>query len=98
MTLFFTDNKGKNGLFNIGTGKARTWNDLVTAIFNSMDKNINIEYIDLPEHLVLKYQYFTEAKLNGIKKAGYRKPINSLEDGIADYVKNFLLPGKYLGK
>ncbi len=98
MTLFFADNKDKNGLFNIGTGKARTWNDLVTAIFNSAGKKVNIEYIELPEHLVLKYQYFTEAKTDGIKKAGYREPVHSLEDGIADYVKNFLLPGKYLGK
>ncbi len=97
MTLYFLDNKDKNGLFNVGTGKARSWNDLVTAIFYSMDKKINIEYIDLPEHLVKKYQYFTEAKLEKIKKAGYQKPIFSLEDGVADYVKNYLMKDKYLG-
>lgn len=97
MTLFFLDNKDKNGLFNVGTGKARTWNDLVTAIFNSMGKKINIEYIELPEHLVEKYQYFTEAKTDKIKKAGYRQKISSLEDGVADYVKNYLITGKYLG-
>ena len=97
MTLFFLDNKDKNGLFNIGSGKARTWNDLVAAIFNAMNKQVNIEYIELPEHLVEKYQYFTEAKLDKIKKAGYSKPISSLEDGVIDYVKNYMLKNKYLG-
>ncbi len=98
MTLFFLDKKDKNGIFNVGTGKARTWKDLVTAIFNSTGKDVNIEYIDLPEHLVLKYQYFTEAKLDKIKKAGYQKPLHTLEEGVADYVKNYLMPEKYLGK
>ncbi len=98
MTLFFMDKKDKNGIFNVGTGKARTWKDLVTAIFDSTGKDVNIEYIELPEHLVLKYQYFTEARLDKIKKAGYQHPLHSLEDGVADYVKNYLVPDKYLGK
>ena len=97
MTLFFLDNKDKNGLFNVGSGKARTWNDLVTAIFNALGKPVNIEYIDLPEHLAAKYQYFTEAKLDRIKKAGYTNSIRSLEEGVTDYVKNYLLGEKYLG-
>ncbi len=97
MTLFFLENKDKNGLFNAGSGKARTWNDLVTAIFNAMDKPVYIEYIDLPENLAGKYQYFTEAKLEKIKKASYSKKINSLENGVTDYVKNYLLKNKYLG-
>ena len=98
MTLFFLDKKDKNGLFNVGTGIARTWNDLVTAIFNSTGKDVNIEYINLPEHLKLKYQYFTEAKLDKIKKAGYQNPLYSLEEAVADYVKSYLLPDKYLGR
>ncbi|OGU79998.1 MAG: ADP-glyceromanno-heptose 6-epimerase [Ignavibacteria bacterium RBG_16_35_7] len=97
MTLFFLDKPNINGLFNLGTGNARTWNDLVTAIFNSLNKTVNIEYIDLPEHLRNKYQYFTEANANKIKKAGYNVPTTSLEDGVADYVKNYLLGKQYLG-
>ena len=96
MTLFFMDHKNKNGLYNVGSGKARTWNDLVTALFNALDKPVNIGYIDLPEYLADKYQYFTEAKLDKIKKAGYTKNISSLEEGITDYVKNYLVPDKYL--
>ncbi len=97
MTLFFLDNQKINGIFNAGSGKARTWNDLVTALFNAVGKPVNIEYIDLPLHLAEKYQYFTEANLDKIKSSGYNKPITSLEEGINDYVKNFLLKSVYLG-
>jgi ADP-L-glycero-D-manno-heptose 6-epimerase len=97
MTLFFLDKKDKNGLFNIGSGKARTWNDLVKAIFNALDKEVKIEYVDMPKHLAEKYQYFTEAKLDKIKKAGYANPLISLENGVTDYIKNYLLKEKYLG-
>lgn len=97
MTLYFLEKKDKNGLFNVGTGKARTWNDLVTALFNAVEKPVNIEYIDMPEELTGKYQYHTEADLSKIKNAGYSKEITSLEDGVTDYVKNFLLRDKYLG-
>lgn len=97
MTLFFLDNPDRNGIYNVGTGKARTWIDLVTAIFKALEKEVNIEFIDLPEHLTEKYQYFTEAKLDKIKKAGYSDPLTSLEDGVTDYVKNYLLKNKYLG-
>ena len=61
MTLYFLDNPDKNGIFNVGAGKASTWNDLVTSLFNAVGKPVNIEYIDLPSHLAEKYQYFTEA-------------------------------------
>jgi ADP-L-glycero-D-manno-heptose 6-epimerase len=97
MTLHFLDNKNINGLFNIGSGQARTWNDLVTALFKAMEKPVNIEYIDLPDHLGDKYQYFTEANLSKLKSAGYKKEITSLENGINDYVKNYLLSKMYLG-
>jgi ADP-L-glycero-D-manno-heptose 6-epimerase len=97
MTLFFLDKPNISGLFNLGTGKARTWNDLVTAIFKALNKPFNIEYVDLPGPLREKYQYFTEANMNKIKKAGYCIPIKSLEDGVADYVKNYLLGKLYLG-
>lgn len=96
MTLFFIDNN-KSGLFNVGTGKARTWNDLVGSIFKSMGKQVNIEFIDLPEEIADRYQYFTEAKMERIKKAGYSKKFSSLENGVADYVKNHLMKDLYLG-
>lgn len=98
MTLHFLENKDQNGLFNVGTGKARTWNSLITALFNAIGKPVNIEYVDMPEHLVSKYQYFTEAKLEKIKKAGYTNPISSLEDSVTDYVKNYLMKEKFLGE
>lgn len=97
MTLYFLDNKDKNGLFNIGAGKARTWNDLVKSLFDAMGKPVNIEYINLPDTLADKYQYFTEANLDKLKSAGYNKPTTSLENGVADYVKNYLLRDSYLG-
>lgn len=96
MTLYFLENRNLGGIYNIGSGKARTWNDLVTAIFNAMNKPVNIEYIDMPETLRGKYQYFTEACLDKIRSAGYTNNITSLEDGVEDYVRNFLMQEKYL--
>lgn len=97
MTLFFLEKPGVSGIFNVGTGKARTWKDLVTSIFNALDIEVNIEYIDLPEAIASKYQYFTQANLEKIVTAGYNKPIASIEEGITDYVKNYLLKNKYFG-
>jgi len=97
ITLHFLDNKNINGLFNVGSGQARTWNDLVAALFKAMEKPVDIEYIELPDHLADKYQYFTEANLSKLKNAGYKKEIASLESGINDYVKNYLLSKMYLG-
>ena len=97
MTLHFFEHKEKGGLYNVGSGKARTWKDLVNSLFTAMDIPANIEYIDLPKPLADKYQYFTEANLTKIKKAGYKKLITSLEDGVADYVKNYLIGKQYLG-
>ncbi len=97
MTLYFLEHKEISGLFNVGSGKARTWNDLVTALFNAMDKPVNIEYIDLPEHLADKYQYFTEANMTKLRKAGYKKSITPLEEGVKDYVQNYLMGKLYLG-
>jgi ADP-L-glycero-D-manno-heptose 6-epimerase len=96
MTLYFLENPQVNGIYNIGTGKARTWNDLVTAVFNALGKPVNIEYIDMPQHLVGKYQNFTQAEMDKIKEAGYTKEITSLEEGVEDYVKNYLLKNEYL--
>ena len=97
ITLHFLDNKNINGLFNVGSGQSRTWNDLVAALFKAMEKPVDIEYIELPDNLADKYQYFTEANLSKLKNAGYKKEIASLESGINDYVKNYLLSKMYLG-
>jgi len=96
MTLFFLEHQDVNGLYNVGSGKARTWNDLVISLFKATGKPVNIEYIDLPQQLAEKYQYFTEAKLDKIYSAGYEKTTSSLEDGVNDYVKNYLLKNCYL--
>ncbi|MGD8779941.1 MAG: ADP-glyceromanno-heptose 6-epimerase [Ignavibacteria bacterium] len=96
MSLYFLKNKNQNGLYNIGTGKARNWNDLVTAVFNAMNEPVKIEYIDMPENLREKYQYFTEANLHNLRRAGYDKKITTLEDGVKDYVQNYLMKEKYL--
>ncbi|MGE5363797.1 MAG: ADP-glyceromanno-heptose 6-epimerase [Bacteroidota bacterium] len=96
MTLYFLEHKNLGGIYNIGTGKARSWNDLAAAIFGAMNKPVNIEYIDMPAEIRNKYQYFTEAKLDKIRNVGYTSMITSLEDGVCDYVKNFLAQDKYL--
>jgi len=96
MTLFFYDNPQLSGLFNIGTGKARTWNDLVKAVFAAMGKEPNIEYIEMPESIRNQYQYFTEADITNIRQAGYDKQITTLEDAIKNYVQNYLQNDRYL--
>jgi len=84
-----------SGLYNLGTGKARTFKDLVTAIFKSLDKPIVIEYIDTPLDIRDKYQYFTEADMSKLQKAGYNEEFYSLEEGVETYVKKFLVDKKY---
>jgi len=79
-----------NGLYNLGTGKGRTFNDLVKSTFYAMDLEPIIEFIDTPLDIRDTYQYFTEADLTKLRNAGYKKEFTSLEDGIQDYVKNYL--------
>ncbi len=97
MSLFFLEHQDKNGIYNVGTGRAQTWIDLVTALFDAVGKPVNIEFIDMPEDIREKYQYFTEARLNKLKNAGYTKPIMNVRDGVTDYVKNYLLKDFYFG-
>ncbi|MCH7558329.1 MAG: ADP-glyceromanno-heptose 6-epimerase [Planctomycetes bacterium] len=96
MTLFFYDNPKINGLFNIGTGKARSWNDLVKAVFAAMGKKPNIEYIEMPESIRDQYQYYTCADMTNLRKAGCNKETTPLEDAIKDYVQNYLQKDRYL--
>ena len=85
------EHKNANGLFNLGTGKARTWNDLARALFSAMGRKEAIEYIPLPENLKGKYQYFTEAPMDLLAATGCPLPSHTLEDGVADYVRNYLM-------
>ena len=96
MTLHFMENQ-TGGLFNVGSGRMNTWNDLGAAIFKALNVKPNIQYIDMPEHLRDRYQYHTQADLTRIRDAGYDGEITPLEEAVADYVRNYLIPGKYLG-
>ena len=93
---FLYTKKPKNGIYNLGSGKARTFMDLAKATFSALDKKANIEFIDTPIDIRDKYQYFTEANMQKLISAGYSKPFTSLEDGVRDYVVNYLVEGRYL--
>jgi len=84
------DHKPKDGLYNLGTGEARTFYDLAASTFRAMDKEVAISYIDTPEDIRDKYQYFTEADMSKLRKAGYKDKFYSLEEGVTDYVQNYL--------
>lgn len=89
------ENPIASGLYNLGTGKARTFEDLVKATFTAMSREPVIEYIDMPEDIRDKYQYFTEADMTKLRSTGYEEKFYSLEDGVADYVKKYLLKKEY---
>jgi ADP-L-glycero-D-manno-heptose 6-epimerase len=92
-------NPAANGIFNMGTGKARTWNDLIKAVFAAMGRKTNIQYIEMPESLRNQYQYFTQAQMDKLKAAGCPVVFLSLEDSVRDYVVNHLQQtDPYLGK
>ncbi len=93
----FTKNTGnfKSGIYNVGTGIARTFNDLVAATFKGLDREPEIQYIDMPGDIRETYQYYTQASMQKIKAAGYHEMMFSLEDGVDDYVRNYLSKHKY---
>ncbi|HOM69977.1 MAG TPA: ADP-glyceromanno-heptose 6-epimerase [Smithellaceae bacterium] len=93
------ENPSVNGIYNLGTGRARTWNDLIAAVFSSMGRKTNIQYIEMPESLRNQYQYFTQAQMDKLKKTGCHVNFSSLEDSVRDYVTNYLQNADpYLGK
>jgi ADP-L-glycero-D-manno-heptose 6-epimerase len=92
---WLTENKIQSGLYNVGTGKARSFNDLAKAVSKAMGKKATIEYIDIPEDIRDKYQYFTEADMTKLINAGYENSFYTLEDGINDYVKSYLQTNSY---
>ncbi len=97
MTLFLAENENASGLFNIGSGQAHTWKELVEPIFKVMDKPVSFEFIDMPESIRSQYQYFTEADISKLRHSGYRDSVKPLAEAVTDYVKNYLLDHKTLG-
>ncbi|NLW31805.1 MAG: ADP-glyceromanno-heptose 6-epimerase [Fibrobacter sp.] len=98
MTLYFLENRHIGGIFNIGTGQARSWNDLAKAIFTAVNKNPVIDYIPMPIEIREKYQYFTQADLDKLRSSGCNHECMSLEDAVYDYVCNYLQFDKRLGE
>lgn len=93
--LFLLNQKPKSGIYNLGSGKARTFLDLAKNTFKALKRDENIEFIDTPVDIRDKYQYFTEADMSKLIHAGYQKPFHSLEEGVADYVTNYLSKESY---
>lgn len=85
----------QNGIYNIGTGKARTFLDLSKSVFRALNIPENIEFIDTPQDIQDKYQYFTEAKMHKLRTQGYTEPFTPLEEAVEDYVQNYLIPNRY---
>lgn len=88
--LWLHDNQRASGIFNVGTGRERTWLDLANAVFSALGQPPRIQFIDMPETLRPKYQYHTCADIRRLQAAGYRTPFTSLEDGVRDYVQTWL--------
>ena len=92
---FLMHHRKDSGIYNLGSGTARTFLDLAKSVFKSLDKEENIEFIDTPEDIRDTYQYFTEASMEKLKNIGFSKQFQSLEEGIDDYVRNFLSSNNY---
>ena len=95
MIMFLMKERPSSGIYNVGSGKARSFKDLVLATFSAMEVEPNIEFIDTPEDIRDTYQYFTEADMGKIQLAGYSDDFYSLEEGVKDYVQQYLIPEKY---
>ena len=93
---FMMQHRKNSGIYNLGTGKARTFLDLATNTFHAMHTPVSISFVPTPEDIREKYQYFTEASMEKLRSIGYSLDFFSLEAGIEDYVKNYLIPGKFL--
>jgi len=98
MTLFLAENPAANGIFNIGSGQAHSWNELAAAIFAALGRAARIEYVDMPETIRERYQYFTKADIGKLREVGYGKLITPLTEAVKEYVGNYLVPDKVLGQ
>ena len=97
MTLHLAATPTAGGLFNLGSGEAHTWLELARAIFGALEKEPRIEFIEMPEALRAKYQYFTKADITKLRASGFNSPITPLADAVRDYVKNYLIGDRRLG-
>lgn len=98
MTIHFADHgSAAGGLYNLGSGEANTWLDLTRAIFAALGRPPEIEFIDMPEVLRGKYQYYTKADISKIRDSGYTRPMTPLAEAVRDYVQGYLVPGRKLG-
>ena len=93
--MWFLEKDNISGIFNVGTGQARTFNDLVYNVYKNLKKNINLKYIDMPKEIKNQYQYHTKADLRKLIKTGYDKNFYTLENGIEDYINNYLNKKNY---
>lgn len=93
--FFLMEHPGHSGIYNLGTGKARTFLDLATAVFTALDRDPAIDFTDIPMDIREKYQYFTEAEMSKLRSIGYSKPFTSLEDAIGEYVQAYLVTKTY---
>ncbi len=97
MVLFLFDHPAAAGLYNIGSGLAETWNALAEAAFAALNKPVAIEYIEMPESLRDRYQYYTKAEMDKLRQLGYTREATSLADAVKDYITNYLVPARHLG-
>jgi ADP-L-glycero-D-manno-heptose 6-epimerase len=97
MTLHLVDTPSATGLFNIGSGESHTWRELVSGVFQALDRPVHIEIIEMPAELRAKYQYSTEASIDRVRSTGYTAPITPLADAVRDYVTGYLVPNRHLG-
>jgi ADP-L-glycero-D-manno-heptose 6-epimerase len=99
MTLHFAQKGSKaNGLFNLGSGEANTWLSLTSGIFKALDRAPKVDFIDMPQALKGKYQYFTQADISKLRRSGYNRAVTPLEGAVSDYVRNYLVPDLRLGE
>jgi len=97
VTLHLAETMKSGGLFNVGSGRAHTWIDLATAVFEAMEQPVAIDFIDMPEAIRSNYQYSTVATLTRLRESGYTHEFTPLREAVADYVREYLLPGRRLG-
>ena len=96
VVLWLLDNRGVSGIFNLGTGEARSFADLVGAMASALGKEARIDFVDTPVSIRANYQYFTQARMERLRAAGYTAPFHTLEEGVRDYVSNYLAaPDRY---
>ena len=96
MVLFFLDHREINGIFNIGTGTASSFNELLTAVYHALGREPSITYLDMPIHLRDRYQYYTCADMGKLHQAGYRTPPTPLAEAVRQYVQDYLSTGSHL--